>query len=925
MGVHTGEALLVDRHYVGMDVHRAARIGACGHGGQVVLSPSTVGVLEPGEFVLRDLGAHRLKDLTAPVVLHQLGEETFPPLKALFRTNLPVPATPFLGRAEELCELLALATEPGVRVLTLTGPGGTGKTRLALQLAAELSDQYPDGTWWVPLAPLRDAGLVGSAIAHALDVDEESGREITDSISNALTRKRSLLLVDNCEHVIDSVASLVGRLVGSCPDVFVIATSREPLFIPGENVFAVQPLVAGDAVDLFFARARAAGARLDHNAGSAVVIELCARLDNLPLAVELAAARTPALPPSALLERLATRLDVLAGPRGGEERQRTLRAAIAWSYDLLEERERRLFRRFAAFVGGASLPAIETVCEADLQDALSVVSKSLVRQAPVDGEPRYFMLETIREFAAEELARSGELDGIRDRHVRWFSDLARTTGTELDRADSRERLSRLELDLANLRAALAWTEERPATAQDGVALAIALGNRHFVRGRYSEAEGVIRRALALEPESLDAAVLYGVLGSSLRLQGRPREALDSFREAERALDTLQDRNDEWWKRWLDVEIRLATLYYFRNAQDALAELAGTLEPLVGEHGTPQQRLDFLHLRNQQAYREERYTLSQETEELVRETYRMAVELGEPGADFTLGFCLLWRGKPEEAEEYLARGREVARADGFALIETRCLVYGVIARRLTERRRRCPRLGSRAACTRRAPWVCGADDGVPGVGGVSGRGSRAGGENVARRPSRTGHQKVVSARVCSSGPRCSRWSVLPSSAGGSTKRPSTRRRSWIRPSNRFRSSSSQLFELPSRKVARSSFRRCWSSPVRSDTPSQARESTPLGGAVKRLRVTPAIGESTRVRSLIAGSDAAVARVRSLRGEEAVPPWRNLPGTESAGAWRLPCSLRSTGIRSRGSRYAQMPDGRHCRGGGSTNASHQERHS
>ena len=681
MGVHTGEALLVDRHYVGMDVHRAARIGACGHGGQVVLSPSTVGVLEPGEFVLRDLGAHRLKDLTAPVVLHQLGEETFPPLKALFRTNLPVPATPFLGRAEELSELLALATEPGVRVLTLTGPGGTGKTRLALQLAAELSDQYPDGTWWVPLAPLRDAGLVGSAIAYALDVDEESGREITDSISNALTRKRSLLLVDNCEHVIDSVASLVGRLVGSCPDVFVIATSREPLFIPGENVFAVQPLVAGDAVDLFFARARAAGARLDHNAESAVVIELCARLDNLPLAVELAAARTPALPPSALLERLATRLDVLAGPRGGEERQRTLRAAIAWSYDLLEERERRLFRRFAAFVGGASLPAIETVCEADLEDALSVVSKSLVRQAPVDGEPRYFMLETIREFAAEELARSGELDGIRDRHVRWFSDLARTTGTELDRADSRERLSRLELDLANLRAALAWTEERPATAQDGVALAIALGNRHFVRGRYSEAEGVIRRALALEPESLDAAVLYGVLGSSLRLQGRPREALDSFREAERALDTLQDRNDEWWKRWLDVEIRLATLYYFRNAQDALAELAGTLEPLVGEHGTPQQRLDFLHLRNQQAYREERYTLSQETEELVRETYRMAVELGEPGADFTLGFCLLWRGKPEEAEEYLARGREVARADGFALIETRCLVYGVIARRL----------------------------------------------------------------------------------------------------------------------------------------------------------------------------------------------------------------------------------------------------
>jgi predicted ATPase len=672
---------VVDRHYVGLDVHRAARIGACGHGGQVVLSPTTVALLEPDEFVLRDLGSHRLKDLAAPVVLAQLGGVAHPPLKALFRTNLPIPATPFLGREDELSELVTLATQPGVRLLTLTGPGGTGKTRLSLQLAAELSESYPDGIWWVPLAPLRDGALVASAVANALDIDEAPGREITESIAEALARKRLLLLLDNCEHLVESAARLVSSLVAACPEVFVVATSREPLAISGENVVAVEPLVADDAVELFHARARAAGARLDPAETSAVVTELCARLDNLPLAVELAAARAAVLPPTALLERLATRIDVLSGPRDSEERQRTLRAAIAWSYDLLEERERQLFRRLAVFVGGASLSAIEDVCEADLAEILSLVSKSLVRQVSTDSdEPRYFMLETIREFAATELATAGELEVARDRHVSWFADIARTTGIELDRADSGERLARLELDLANLRAAFAWTEQRPATAQDGVALTVALENRHFLRGRYSEAEGVIRRALLLELEPLDAAVLHGRLGSSLRLQGRPREALDSFRQAERALETIRDRNDEWWECWLDVEIRLATFFYFRNEQEALAELAGGLEPLVREHGTARQRLDFLHLRNQRAYREERYTLSEETEERVRETYRIAVELGEPGTDFTLGFCLLWRGKPAEAEGYFARGRDAARSDGFALVETRCLVYGVIARR-----------------------------------------------------------------------------------------------------------------------------------------------------------------------------------------------------------------------------------------------------
>jgi predicted ATPase len=680
MGIHTGEALVVDRHYVGMDVHRAARIGACGHGGQVVLSPTTVALLEPGDFVLHDLGPHRLKDLAAPVVLAQLGDAEYPPLKALFRTNLPVPASPFLGREEELVELVALATEPVVRMLTLTGPGGTGKTRLALQLAAELSDGYPDGTWWVPLAQLRDGALIGSVVAHALDVDEEPAREITESIVSALGRKRLLLLVDNCEHIIEAAAALMDRLVGAGPDVLLVATSREPLSISGENVVPVQPLVEADAVELFHARARAAGARLDPRETEAVVMELCARLDNLPLAVELAAARAPALPPAALLERLSTRLDVLSGPRGGEERQRTLRAAIAWSYELLADDERRIFRNFAVFVGGASLPAIESVCEGELEDILSLVSKSLLRQTVYDGEPRYFMLETIREFAVEELGLSRDRDA-HDRHLSWFTARARAFRRVADsnEPDVRDWLARMELDLANVRAAFVFAVAN-ARADEGVALAMALWISHQARGRYNEAAEIARQGLVLDPEPLDRSWLHEALGRVLRIQGHPTEALEAFQASERALNTIADRGADWWERWVELELTKATFFYFENRQAELSSLVGQLDSWLRDHGTPLQRVDFLHLRVQQAYRRENYAPSAETEALAREAHSRAVELNDWGADFMLGFCLLWRNKLDEAEQHFAAGREAARSAGTVLLETRCLVYGAIARR-----------------------------------------------------------------------------------------------------------------------------------------------------------------------------------------------------------------------------------------------------
>ena len=679
MGVHTGEALVADGHYVGMDVHRAARIGACGHGGQIVLSPSTVALLEPEAFSLADLGEHRLKDLSAPVRLHQLGVGEFPPLKTLFRTNLPVPATPFLGRERELRELVERAQEPGVRLLTLTGPGGTGKTRLSLQLAAELSDSFPDGTWWVPLAPLRDDSAVASAVANALEVEEEPGRSLTESISSALTRKRALLLLDNCEHLVEPVAGLASAVIAACPDVRLLATSREALAIGGEHVFPVLPLLADDAVERFFARARAAGASLgDEQRG--VAAELCGRLDNLPLAVELAAARAVALPPAALLERLSSGLDVLKGPRDVDERQRTLRATNAWSYGLLDEHEQRLFRRLAVFVGGASLDAIEEICDADLEDLLSLVAKSLVRQAHVEGaEPRYFMLETIREFAAGELETSGERRDLRERHLELFAGLAHVLREGLEGSESGFWLARCENDLANLRAAFmgAATSNRRGEA---LVLAMALATRHFFRGRYSEAEDVIRNALELDPDPVASAMLYDRLARALRVQARPQEALDAYRAAERALEGVPDRGDEWWEQWLAVKLDEATFFYFENRLDELAALVRELEPLVREHGTERQGLALLHVRCQYAYRLERYSLSEETEALSRETYTRALELGDADADFMFGFCLLWRGKLEDAEERFSRGREIALERGDALLETRCLVYGAIARR-----------------------------------------------------------------------------------------------------------------------------------------------------------------------------------------------------------------------------------------------------
>jgi len=438
VGLHTGTPLLTEEGYVGDDVHRAARIAACGHGRQVLVSASTASLL--GEE-LTDLGEHRLKDLSAPERVHQLGDTAFPPLKTLYQTNLPVPQTPFLGREKELAEVMALVARDDVRVVTLTGPGGTGKTRLAVQAAGALAEAYPHGVYWVPLASIRDPELVLQSAAAAVGS--------SDGLASHIGDKSLLLLFDNFEQVADA-ASGVAAVLGECPNVDVLVTSRELLHLSAEHEYSVPPFAHEEGVGFFVARARAIDPEF---VVDDTVQEICRRLDELPLALELAAARLKVLSTAQILERLEQRLPLLTGgARDIPERQRTLRATIEWSYELLTDEEKRLFARLAVFTGGCTLDAAEEVCEADLDTLQSLVEKSLLRFT----DERYWMLETIREYALDRLATDGYLPDLAALHARWVAALAELSEPDWYGSESSRWVARLESELANVRAAVAW-------------------------------------------------------------------------------------------------------------------------------------------------------------------------------------------------------------------------------------------------------------------------------------------------------------------------------------------------------------------------------------------------------------------------------------------------------------------------------------
>jgi predicted ATPase len=430
MGLHTGVPHLSEEGYVGEVVHEGARIAAVGHGGQVLLSGQT---RELAGVEATDLGEHRLKDIGDPVPIFQLGAERFPPLKTISNTNLPTPASSFVGRGRELHGVVGLIRDDGARLVTLTGPGGSGKTRLAIEAGAELVGDHKAGTFWVELAPIRDPALVTDEIGKTLGAQ--------DGLADHIGEREMLLVLDNLEQVIDAAPALAD-LVEACPNLAVLATSRERLRVRGEVEFEVRPLAEPDAVELFVARAGLSEA-------DDAVAQLCRALDEMPLAIELAAARAKVLTTGAILARLSQRLDLFAGGRDADARQRTLRSTIEWSHDLLDPREQRLFARLAVFGGGATLEAAEQVADADLDTLGSLVDKSLVRRT---GE-RFWMYETIREFAIERLEDSGEADRVRRHHADYFLELVEEAEPHL-RSEDDEWLDRLHAELDNVRAAL---------------------------------------------------------------------------------------------------------------------------------------------------------------------------------------------------------------------------------------------------------------------------------------------------------------------------------------------------------------------------------------------------------------------------------------------------------------------------------------
>jgi predicted ATPase len=517
MGLHSGTPLVTEEGYVGTDVHRAARIAAAGHGGQILVSSSTAAL---ADAELRDLGPHRLKDLSAPERIYQLGNGDFPPLKSLHQTNLPVPSTSFVGRERELPEVAQLLSSEDVRLLTLTGPGGTGKTRLGLQVAAQLAERYPDGVWWIPLASLRDPQLVLAKTGETLGAKGDVADHIGD--------RATLVLFDNFEHVVEAAGD-IAQLLAACPRLEVLVTSREPLHVTGEQEYPVPPLAHAEGVGFFVARARAVAPDFEPDES---VPEICRRLDELPLALELAAARVKALSPRQILERLERRLPLLTGgARDLPERQRTLRATIEWSLELLGDDERHLFNRLGVFNDGSRLEAAETVAEADVETLQSLVDKNLVRYS----QERYWMLETIREYAAQFVD-----DEMRRRHATYFVALADESFMQL-RGDPGDWLERLDYERANFRAAFEWLMDAAET-QLALMLVGALGRFWYQHGDSGEGVRSVERALAADarPTPARARALHaaGVLLV-------PRDTTKAEARAAEAVELNRKLGDDW--------------------------------------------------------------------------------------------------------------------------------------------------------------------------------------------------------------------------------------------------------------------------------------------------------------------------------------------------------------------------------------------
>ncbi len=683
MGLHIGEPRIVEDHYVGVDVHRAARVAAAGHGGQIVLSQAVYGLaagaLPPGTSV-RDLGRHRLKDLPQPEHLYDVLIEglrqDFAALKTLEARphNLPIPPTPLVGREKELTAIEGLVRRETVRLVTLIGPGGTGKTRLSLQVAMDVLEDFRDGVYFVDLSPITDAELVVATIAQALGVREQGSRPLLDLLKDYLREKQLLLLLDNFEQVIPA-AKVVAELLGAARKLKVLVTSREVLHLRGEHDYAVPPLEVPhgrplpplerltqyEAVRLFIERAQAVKADFEVTSENApAVAEICYRLDGLPLAIELAAARIRLLTPEAMLKRLDSRLKLLTGgARDAHYRQQTLRGAIEWSYDLLNEEEQRLFRRLGVFVGGWTLEAAEAVAQdrlnvegwtvdesqfnpagaresfaiehggLDVLEGLgSLVDKSLVLQREgADGEVRFSMLETIREYAGERLVASGEAEALRHQHAAYFLPLAEEAAPALRGPNQMIWLDRLEREHDNMRAALAWARYRREVVL-GLRLSGALASFWYRHSHLQEGAGWLHTFLSQDDEEgLPAAPVSGVLAQACAFSGAGELAYrrGQFGEAadfdRRAADIYHSAGERWGEAWCLNNLGL-TNAFLGDRDGALAALE-TSESIFRDIGDPWGRgislanLSFLALNRGDL--DQAVTLAEESETLMRTT------------------------------------------------------------------------------------------------------------------------------------------------------------------------------------------------------------------------------------------------------------------------------------------------------------------
>lgn len=567
MALHTGAPYQEGGEYTGPTVHRAHRLLAAAHGGQVLLCAATQELVRDGQppgAELLDLGQHQLPDLSRPERIFQAVHPDlparFPPLRGTQAraTNLPPQRTPLLGREQELQALRALVPD-GPSLVTLTGPGGTGKTRLAQQLGWEVLDRFPGGVYFIPLAAVSDPALAAPTIAHTLGLREEG--DPLQSLVRHLGAAPSLLILDNFEQMVPA-AEVVSALLEACPRLKIVVTSRKVLHLSGEQEFSVPPLAlpgsaAGNAeavsqyaaVRLFIDRARAVQPEFTvTNENAPAVAQICARLDGLPLAIELAAARIRLLSPDAMLARLDRRLRLLTrGPRNLPDRQQTLRNAIAWGYDLLTEPERQLYRRLAVFSGGFTLEAAASTCgkldEGELLElSASLIDKSFLRPGLEEG--RFGMLETIREFGLEALAESGEAEVTRAAHARYFAGLAGRAAPLLRGASQQAWLDRLEVEQANLRSAFRWVLDAGGDGEIAWTLAGGLWRFWFLRGYMGEGWQILRRLFERDPEGSVAARAAAYSGAAFLafFHGNPEECAALV---QRSLELCEAAGDEW--------------------------------------------------------------------------------------------------------------------------------------------------------------------------------------------------------------------------------------------------------------------------------------------------------------------------------------------------------------------------------------------